>query len=166
MPFLTLSAKMGRRMLSNVFSSSDIDRTHPNWSKTNRVCQKITSPSLNRDFLENFIFQNFQLSFPTENEMENHHFPKSKNWKKCKILIFVKSCLESFWWCFSANLLVWGYLKHVFFTLLASEHIFLPQGGIFLQKCPRQAKFSSKMAFSEILTKRPRGKKSWNLKFV
>ena len=41
------------RKLQNNFSSPEIDRTHPNWSKTNRVRQKITSPSLNRDFFEN-----------------------------------------------------------------------------------------------------------------
>ena len=42
-----------------------------------------------------------------------------------------------------------GIFETCFFTLLASEHIFLPQGGLFLQKRPIRAKFSSEMTFSE-----------------
>ena len=163
---MTLSANVCPRVLENTFLSPGIDRTHPNWSKTRRVCQKTTYPSLNRDFLTNFILRNFQLSFPAENEMENHHFPKSKNWKKMQNFDFCKKLPRIILVMFQRKPFGLGIFETCFFTLPASEHIFLPQGGIFLQKCPRQAKFSSKMAFSEILTKRPRGKKSWNLKFV
>ena len=117
-------------------------------------------------FFRNFIWDDFQLSFSAENEMENHHFPKSKNWKKMQNFDFCKKLPRIILVMFQRKPFGLGIFETCFFTLLASEHIFLPQGGIFLQKCPRQAKFSSKMAFSEILTKRPRGKKSWNLKFV
>ena len=94
MHFLTLRPKVCRRMHANVFWSAEIDRTYSNWSKTSSVCPKSTSPSLNRDFLENFIFHDFQLSFSAENEKEKSHFPKLKFWKKCKTLTFTKSCLE------------------------------------------------------------------------
>ena len=109
MAFLIFWPKIRRRMLQNAILSPEIERTNPNWSKTNRVCQKITSLSLNRDFLAKLNFWNFHLSFPAENERENSHFSKLKFWKKCKILTFQKSCLESFWWCLSANPLVWGW---------------------------------------------------------
>ena len=97
--FLIFWPKIRRRMLQNGILSPEIKRTHPNWSKTNRVCQKITSLSLNRDFLAKLNFWNFHLSFPAENERENSHFSKLKFWKKCKNLTFQKNCLESFWWC-------------------------------------------------------------------
>ena len=59
-------------------------------------------------FWQNSFFWDFQLPFPAENEKENSSFWNLKIWKKCKILTFQKSCLKSFWWCFSANPLVWG----------------------------------------------------------
>ena len=70
--------KTRRGMLANVFLSSEIGRTHPNSCKTNRVCQKITPPSLKRNFLENLILDDFQLSFPAESALKNHHFQKLK----------------------------------------------------------------------------------------
>ena len=101
--FSTFGPKIRHRMLQNAILRLETERTHPKWSYSNRVCPKTTSLLLNRDFLAEFIFFDFQLPFPAENEKENSHFWNLKFWKKCKILTFQKSCLESFWWCFRAN---------------------------------------------------------------
>ena len=83
-----------------------------------------------------------------DNEMENHHFPKLKFWKKCKILIFTKSCLKSFWWCFSANPLVWGYFECVFWLSKPQNTFFGHREAYFcMQKYVKVAKFGSKMPF-------------------
>ena len=74
MPFLTFAPKIRHRMLQNEILSSETERTHPKGLETNRVCRKITSLLLNRDFLAKFNFWNFQLSFPVENQKENSHF--------------------------------------------------------------------------------------------
>ena len=107
---------------------------------------KITFPSLNRDFLVKFNFCNFQLSFPAENEKKNSHFWKLKFWKKCKILTFQKSCLKSFWWCFSANPLVWGYFGCVLWACKPQNTFFGTKRPIFA-KIFQDSKFSSKMLF-------------------
>ena len=63
--------------------------------------------------------------------LENHHFPKFKFWKKCKKLIFTKSALGSFWWCFSTNPLVWGQFGCVFSLWKTQRAIFLTKMYIF-----------------------------------
>ena len=67
--------KMYHRMLPNTLLGSEIARIHPNWSKTSRVCPKIIFSSLNRNFLKNFIYHNFQLAIPAE----NHQIVKYRN---------------------------------------------------------------------------------------
>ena len=60
-------------------------RTNPNWSKTDKVCPKITSPLLNRDSsLGKFNFQNLCLSFFAEIEIENYHFQNCNFQKNAK----------------------------------------------------------------------------------
>ena len=44
----------------------------------------MTSPSLKRNFLENSILDDFQLSFPAENALKNYHFQNLKFEKNAK----------------------------------------------------------------------------------
>ena len=104
---------MRLRRRQNAFVSSEIIRTCPKHSKTQRVCQKITSPLFNRTFSEKSFFHDFQLFFPAEIVWKNATFQNSKFWKFCKNLIFTKSVVGSFWRCFSTNLFVWSCFKHV-----------------------------------------------------
>ena len=60
--FWTLKLKMCLRMHENCFLTLEIERTHPNWSKTSRVCRKNTSPSLNCNYL-NTLFRVTILDF-------------------------------------------------------------------------------------------------------
>ena len=115
--------------------------------KLTGFAKKITSLSLNRDFLAKLNFWNFHLSFPAENERGNSHFSKLKIWKKCKILTFQKNCVESFWRCFSANPLVWGYFGCVFETCKPQDTFFWHRYAYLGKKTPTKLILGQKCHF-------------------
>ena len=151
------SKNQSKRMHANVFLSSGIGRTHPNWSKTNRVCQKMTSPSLKRNFLENSILDDFQLSFPAENALKNHHFQKLKFWKKMQNFDFSKKLFRMILTMFKCKPFGLGIVSMCFFTLPAPESIFLAPRGIFLNIFSKVAIFDLKMPFFS---------RKWQLKII
>ena len=107
-------------MHQSAFLCSEMKRIHLNVSQSSSIYPQISSPSLYCDFLKNSTFPNFQLSFSSKYQMENHQFPKWKIWKICKKFIWMKNCLGWVWGCFSANFLVFGCVRR--YCLLFKSH--------------------------------------------
>ena len=133
--FLILKPKTRSRKHQNVFLSSEIDRTHPNWSKTSKVCRKITSPPLNRSFFGKFHFWGFSaiISCRKWNVTENESWKSSKNG-----IIFEKTCDLTVGKWFLANLATFRPIRMWSIDFRAQKHILVHSATCFWlqnQKC-------------------------------